>query len=665
MKLRTQLLLLAIIVLILPWGGCQYIREMESLLREAQANTAMATAEAAAGLVSLQMETAPSGEEDDPVYVHALTPPMTIDGYASDWAGLPAGYADSSVEITAASNDSHLFLLIQVKDERVVYKRTANATGHDHLLVTLDDGVGQQRQIKIETYAPGWLHGALLSADGSSQQVKQVRGEWLEIGAGYNVELRIPVAWMQRRIGVNVFDVDSEAEPLPRLIGGTGETVPLNIPQRNLATKLAPIAGDRLRLWVLDNNAFVVAATGQLNPVAQTGDAGGYWLSVLYRLLISRAGAEPSTRTTSSHKLTGPEVLIAMNGQPAHYWWRAAEQEQAIVSAAWPVYRGERLIGAVVAEQVANSISLLTNRAMTRLFNLSLLVMAGVTLALLAFATWLSVRIGRLRDAAERAVSADGHIDDTLPLARSGDELGDLSRSYSKLLRDLREYTDYLRTLAAKLSHELRTPLAMLRSSLDNLASEPLSDNARVFTSRAQSGANRLGAILNAMSEATRIEQAVANAEVETFDLREVVLGCADNYRELYSDPQTGRRIESILDEAPCPMTGAPELIAQLLDKLVDNAVDFSPAAGWIGITLNRHSTHTELSVRNEGDSLPEAMRARLFDSMVSLRDSNKESPHLGLGLYIARLIAEFHGGSIRADNIKGGVAFTIRFEAG
>ena len=61
------------------------------------------------------------------------------------------------------------------------------------------------------------------------------------------------------------------------------------------------------------------------------------------------------------------------------------------------------------------------------------------------------------------------------------------------------------------------------------------------------------------------------------------------------------------------------------------------------------------LEVINRGPPLPEAMRHQLFDSLVSLREARGERPHLGLGLYIVTLVAEFHHGSAGAENLADG----------
>jgi signal transduction histidine kinase len=97
-----------------------------------------------------------------------------------------------------------------------------------------------------------------------------------------------------------------------------------------------------------------------------------------------------------------------------------------------------------------------------------------------------------------------------------------------------------------------------------------------------------------------------------------------------------------------------------MLDKLVENAVDFAAAGSSIRISIE---TDGRLRVENDGPHLPDAIRDSLFESMVSLRSENSAgTPHLGLGLYIARLIAEFHGGTLHAENLPEGRG--VAFEA-
>jgi signal transduction histidine kinase len=130
-----------------------------------------------------------------------------------------------------------------------------------------------------------------------------------------------------------------------------------------------------------------------------------------------------------------------------------------------------------------------------------------------------------------------------------------------------------------------------------------------------------------------------------------------------YADAWPERRFSLVSDGGSTPMHGSPELIIQMLDKLVDNAVGFSAEGDDIVIRLATRPGAWMLSVTNPGAPLPARMRSQLFDSMVSVR-ANESGKHLGLGLFIARLIAEGHGGSIAAFDVDGGVTFEVQLPA-
>jgi signal transduction histidine kinase len=154
------------------------------------------------------------------------------------------------------------------------------------------------------------------------------------------------------------------------------------------------------------------------------------------------------------------------------------------------------------------------------------------------------------------------------------------------------------------------------------------------------------------MTEATRLEESLGDAQRERFDLAAVAAGCVDGYRAAYP----GHAFELALPSGPLPVDGAPELIAQLLDKLIANAVEFGIPGTPVIVALERDGDNVILRVENEGAPLPAGMHERLFDSMVSVRGEQKsEEPHLGLGLYIVRLIAGFHRGHVSAADRERG----------
>src|SRR5262249_18010481 len=149
----------------------------------------------------------------------------------------------------------------------------------------------------------------------------------------------------------------------------------------------------------------------------------------------------------------------------------------------------------------------------------------------------------------------------------------------------LAHYTQYREHLAARLSHELRTPIAMIRSSLDNLQLATTPGETQVYIERAHQGLSRLNFIFDAMSEATRLEAAIANTPKEPFDLAAVVASCIDAYRSIY--PNT--RFAATLPRTPLPVLGSPDLVAQMLDKLIANAFEFAIAGTPIEVLLESH----------------------------------------------------------------------------
>jgi two-component system, OmpR family, sensor histidine kinase ChvG len=418
------------------------------------------------------------------------------------------------------------------------------------------------------------------------------------------------------------------------------------------------------RIWVVDREQNVLARAGSLrraeSPAPDTATSGGspiarvgQWLErevlqPLYSRVLQQPTEDFSDEPSGRALAAGKDVEGALAGILTVERRPTADGKAVIVSAAHPIWVGDEVRGAVIVEETTNAVLAERNRAFARLFNIVLAALLVGSLALTLYASWLSTRIRRLRDEAETAIDAHGRVRGTVAASTAGDEIGDLSRSFRSALARLAQYATYQEAMASRLSHELRTPIAVVRSSLDALRMQKLPDDARVYMERAQQGLNRLAHILRRMTEATRLEQSLGDAERERFDLARVVAGCVDGYRAAY--PQ--QAIELRLPGGEALFEGAPELIAQMLDKLFANAVEFATPGTPVTVTLERDVLGLRLSVGNQGPPLPPGMHGRLFDSMVSVRSEQPgEEPHLGLGLYIVRLIAEFHGGRATATN--------------
>jgi len=411
------------------------------------------------------------------------------------------------------------------------------------------------------------------------------------------------------------------------------------------------------RIWVVNRELKVVAVAGSLEPAVADAAGATPWRRFLGRLMPSPA-TDFDDPIDEDVLASGPEITAALLGGASSRVRASRDGRAVVVSAAQPVWAADNVVGAVVAEASTNPILSVRNEALERLLLTTLVAFAAVAVLLLGFATRLSGRIRRLRDEAEGAIDARGRITRLAAGSTAGDEIGDLSRSFSTVLARLAQHHAYLESLASRLSHELRTPIAVVRSSLENLRMQGAGEDARIYLDRADEGLARLSRILSRMSEATRLEASLATLERESYDLAAVVRDCVAGYRLAYP----ARSFDLALPRRQAVIAGSPDLAAQMLDKLVSNAVDFGTPGEPVAIGLEVARGDAVLRVADKGSRLPDGVAGKLFESMISLRPATVAGtePHLGLGLYVAHLVARFHGGSIRAENLPGGDGVAI-----
>ena len=449
--------------------------------------------------------------------------------------------------------------------------------------------------------------------------------------------------------------------------GGAATPRPVSEEIQLLVTGLAR-AGSRI--WVVDSRLRLVATAGSLDaaPVAVNDDLAFGPLERAVRAVLRMVFEHvqrPAARATEEVipddvVFGGREIERALDGTPS---WRsrvAPDGRTAILTALNPVWVGDSVVGAVIVEETTQAIVSLSNRALEQLVAVTLIAFGVGALTLFFFASSLSSRLRKLRDEADNAIDSQGRVRGLVAGEHARDEIGDLSRGFSTVLERLARYNAYLENLAGRLTHELRTPIAVVRSSLDNMKLQEVARESAVYLARAEDGLNRLETIRTRMSEATRLEQTVRGGERESFAAHKVLAGCVAGYAAAYP----ARRFELTHTDGPLVFSGAPDLFAQMLDKLAANAVDFA-SGDPVEVSLERDGNVAVLRFSNAGPLLPAEMKERLFESMVSVRrERATREPHLGLGLYIVRHIAEFHGGSAAAfDRPDGsGVVFELKF---
>jgi two-component system sensor histidine kinase ChvG len=671
-SIRLQLLIVALTTLVLPWAGCQYARELETALRSSQEQSLLAGAATISNALTAQPQRVFHDSDDarafsaaaGDLYVYPLVTQPLLDGYREDWdiPAEPTALPTTTryrARLQAGSTEHYLYLYLEVDDPHFDAEPNPvqpDKDRFDRVNLTLQ-GPGDRSAYFFGTNAPGLIaaQSVVKGDDGVDRVVTEprIQAVWLQAAAGYHLEMRIPLSFVGRRLWIEA--VDGRGNGQAGFAADSPDGGRLFFATAGLDALLQTYIRDGTRATVVDANALKLGTAGNIASRQRGSDESE---PIWYRYFMSVDTTDMPTLSSSPDRLNGDSVSEALKGHPHAQWVLAGNNRDLLLTAAAPILIDGQLHGAVVLEQAADQLLALRDRALSRLFNLTLIATASAVIIMFAFATWISLRIGRLRAAADSAVGSDGRILLHMPESSSADEIGALSRGFERLLARLNEHTQYLRTLGGKLSHELRTPLTIVRSSLDNLESEGLRDDQLRYITRAREGTQRLQSILSALGAAARVEESIKQSERVNFDLRDLLLSAVAAYRDGF--PAARFSIE--LPENPCFALGAPDLLVQLLDKLIENAVDFCPPDGTITVRLERVQSYYALQVTNDGPLIPQALMGRLFESLFEQRQGRDDRPHFGLGLYIVRLIAEFHGGTAVAANREdgSGVVFTI-----
>ena len=424
------------------------------------------------------------------------------------------------------------------------------------------------------------------------------------------------------------------------------------------------------RIWILDNLQRVRAVVGGLSsppPTDPATEAEPNLMVTVYQFVQGHLD-NLLKRPTSQFTDISPEVksrpdkifTTILKGTPRVEERLSLDQKAEIVVAGYPIKSGEAIMGAVIVEQSSNAILALQYQLLRSLTVVTSLVFFFVLITLFIFAWRLTVRVRRLYNTTEQAITAEGRVlEDKIPKRTyPRDELGDLGRSITSMLTRLSGYTRYLEGMPDTLAHEMNNPLNVVSSSLQILEADMPEIRENRHMQRARNGVNRLRIILTNLTEAANLEEAMRDEVKKPVNLPTLISEFVDGYRG--SHPQQEFKLE--ISGTPLVVESSPDHLAQMLDKLIDNAVQFSENNKPIIVRTARNDDCAEISVLNEGPELPERISDRLFDPMVSYGKTNAKYSHLGLGLFVVRLIAEYHKGTAWAENRNDthGVSVTV-----
>ena len=699
-RLGTKLILLGLTLLIVPWFSYRQLVEMERLLIQGQSHTQLLMAEGISTLFNgredLFNDLPVTIEDYESLFAHPLQNNVRLDGRVDDWGdraeqkmlhfGAEQESQDASFDLLLGERAGQLHVYLRVHDPQLVYRdpeylRLDNA---DQVRLSFIRPDGDDGRVSLVFAEPGAVTAYAMGDDWrfatTGAPETAIQGHMEPAESGWTMEFRLPLDLLgsRRYFGISVADVD---DPGIRAIVSLVQTLPTAGKESfNLVVLRSPevlnivegLGYSGARILVIDAEQRVRAETGAhitpvqddpQNPVMRLIEEGLAAIRpVLHRFSLFENWTMESAQPADPDTIANEIIAESLAGNP-YALRQNLDESFEIIMAAHPIVSRDQVIGTVVVEQNIDDILSFQRSALEQVIMVSVVSLFTVVIALVAFAGRLAWRIRNLRREASAAIDARGRLrTSTLQSeTESGDEIGDLSRSVSEMLSKLHQHSTFLENMPRTLRHEINNPLNTLSTSLQNLAEQNPQVRDSKYLESAKRGVMRIGAIVQNLADAANLDESLEAEELELVDIQQFlesyVANCRLNHAQCEFVCRTGR--------APAYARVSDHRIEQMLDKIVDNAIDFHRADSAITVQLDSHRGYLQITIANRGPVLLEKSQESLFDSMVSHRGPQNHM-HFGLGLYVVRVIAEHHGGYVRALNLAdgSGVAIMVQLPA-
>ena len=683
-RLGTKLLLLGLpLALLVPWMAVLLLDELERLSVQMQANQQRLIAES----IAISFNGREDWFTDLPVDVGESTRTLVarpiagairprLDGSMEDWQGHALaqsfGAGDGAFRLALGAQEDMLYAYLEVQDDVRVYRNpeVLRLNNADQVRLEFIKPNGDDGRVAVTLSESGGTTAYRMDPDwrfaAGGLPESAVQGYLRETEHGYAVELRLPYALLGswRFFGISVVDVDDPEGRGIRAVAHTGRSNLAAYRSPVLLKLLEGLGYSDMHIRVVDAEGRVRAETGSYRTDVESAldDSWlawrGGWLAAVREALGELFGQAPADRGETAAS-TAEEVRgSALAGQPLARRRRVAGVETILAGHHIVSTQGD-VIGMIAVEQHIDDILRFQYEAIDRIALVSLASLFLVPLCLVGFAGRLAWRIGALRREAAAAIDDRGrlHAEALDSGTAAADEIGDLARSIASMLARLDQRNTFLKRMPRTLRHEINNPLNALHTSLERLSEKLAGDQEDKYLDSAKRGILRIGAIVENLADAANLEESLNAEDMEVIDIQALLESYIRNCRAVH--PEHCFVFRGV--PAPAYANVADYRIEQLLDKLIDNAVDFHRPGSSIRIQLDVHRDQLRLVVANRGPLLPSATAGSLFDSMASGRGT-EANLHFGLGLYVVRVIAEQHGGTARAMNLqdRSGVAVVV-----
>ncbi len=225
----------------------------------------------------------------------------------------------------------------------------------------------------------------------------------------------------------------------------------------------------------------------------------------------------------------------------------------------------------------------------------------------------------------------------------------------------LQEEKDKIKTLIADISHQTKTPVANILLYAQLLSEQELSPEGRDCAAALEGQVEKLRALIEALVKTSRLEAGVLALHPRAGPLGPVLEEAAAQFAPRAAE----RRIRLVISPTDISAVFDPKWTAEALCNLLDNAVKYTPAGGRVTVEAVSYQLFCRIDVTDTGPGIPEEERAKVFQRFYR-SPAAYEAEGVGIGLYLARQIAQGQGGYIKASSRPGqGSCFSLYLPQG
>ena len=262
---------------------------------------------------------------------------------------------------------------------------------------------------------------------------------------------------------------------------------------------------------------------------------------------------------------------------------------------------------------------------------------------------------------ASRAMG-EGDFSRRLDEDRGDREMRQVARTFNGMGDRLRAVENSRREFVANVSHELRSPITSIKGFAEGMADGviPPEDHPKYLRLEAEES-NRLSRLVGDLLQLSRLEREDAALEKTDFDINEMLRrAIIRRMKDL-----DGKEIDVTCDfrAEPCRVRADQERMEQVVINLLDNAVKFTGQGGRIVLTTERKENRAEVTVWDDGASIPPEDRPRVFERFFTSDRAHTSGKGTGLGLSICQRILEMHGRKIELLDTAEGTAFRFTLD--